>query len=319
MAHPDRFCVYTVLLGGYETLNEQPARAGSAARFLCFTDDPGLRSDSWEIVPVTRLLPSDPVRSQRWLKLLPHRVPQVAAAAWSLYIDNSVILRAPPEELLTECATGCDLALPPHSYRASVAEEFQAVLAAGLDEPGRVLEQYLHTLAEAPEVLSEPPWWCGMLLRRHAAPAVVAAMELWLAQLLRYSRRDQLSVNLAFHRAGLRAQALCIDNFTSRFHSWPHATDRQPAAALPLLGATDGPGVARQWDSLVASVLVPAEVAALRHRLLAAEQSLAAMHASRSWRLTAPLRVLARLLRAGRPARHEAAEALPAAPAGTAD
>jgi len=313
--HPDRFCVYTVLLGGYERLNEQPVRTASGVRFLCLTDDPGLRSDSWEIVPVTRLLAGDAVRSQRWLKLLPHRVPQVAAAEWSLYIDNSVILQAPPEELLAECAAGSDLALPPHSYRGSVAEEFQAVLAAGLDEPGRVLEQYLHTLAEAPSVLEEMPWWTGLLLRRHAAPAVVTAMEFWLAQLLRYSRRDQLSVNLAFHRAGLRAQPLRIDNFASRFHSWPHTMGRQtPAAAAPGVGAIPAPGTARLWDSLVASTQMPAEMAALHRRLQAAEQRLAAIQDSHSWRLTAPLRAFAQWLRAGRQPPQRAAAA-----AGTAD
>jgi len=58
-------CVYTVLSGGYEQLNEQPMARQSRLKFICFTDDPELTSESWEIRPMVPILADDPVRSQR--------------------------------------------------------------------------------------------------------------------------------------------------------------------------------------------------------------------------------------------------------------
>jgi len=65
-------CVYTTLVGGYEALNEQPVAANSRFAFICLTDDPDLRSETWQIRRVEPLFRLDPIRSQRALKLLPH-------------------------------------------------------------------------------------------------------------------------------------------------------------------------------------------------------------------------------------------------------
>ena len=43
-----RRVVYTVLIGGYEPLLEQPVAGGFETDLVCLTDDPGLRSDTWE-------------------------------------------------------------------------------------------------------------------------------------------------------------------------------------------------------------------------------------------------------------------------------
>jgi hypothetical protein len=88
------FCVCTTLIGGYETLNEQPAALSSSIPFICLTDDPGLTSETWQIRHVVPLFPADPVRSQRVIKLRPRDyLPEFAG---SLYIDNTVRLKAPP-------------------------------------------------------------------------------------------------------------------------------------------------------------------------------------------------------------------------------
>ena len=69
-----RRCVYTCLIGDYERLNEQPVAANSSLDFVCFTDAPGLTSESWRIVPVIPTFPLDHVRSQRLLKILPEEI-----------------------------------------------------------------------------------------------------------------------------------------------------------------------------------------------------------------------------------------------------
>lgn len=83
-------CVYTTLIGNYEALNEQPIALDTDIPFICITDNPTLVSSTWKIKTVTPLLPQDPVRSQRSIKMLPHiHLPEYN---YSLYIDNSVLL-----------------------------------------------------------------------------------------------------------------------------------------------------------------------------------------------------------------------------------
>src|SRR5512140_918067 len=95
-------CVYTVLLGDYEELNEQPVAAKSQIDFLCFTDNRQIASRTWKIVYVDPVFPLDPSRSSRLYKICAHRFLKDYAA--SLYIDNTVILKQPPEKIFADLA-----------------------------------------------------------------------------------------------------------------------------------------------------------------------------------------------------------------------
>lgn len=212
--------VYTALTGGYEALNEQPVAASSSIPFLCFTDDPSLTSETWEIVLVEPALPADPSRSSRQLKLVPDH-PRLAGCDQSLWIDNTVVLKVTPEQILDEWLDDADLAIPQHSYRERVIDEFDAVVSAGFDEPSRVYEQLYHYLDVAPHVLEQPVLWNALIARRHTAE-VARFGEVWWRHVLRYSRRDQLSVRMALdHTPGVRLNVIELDNYTSLVHDWP--------------------------------------------------------------------------------------------------
>jgi len=208
-------------------LSEQPVARHSGIPFICLTDDPTLRSETWQIRVVPPLLPSDPARSQRAPKLRPDlHLPEFDA---SLYIDNAVQLTAAPETLFALRDPDAPLAIPAHSFHARLRDEFAAVLAQRLDDPVRVEEQLRHYEAECPALLEAPPVWAGIMLRDHRDPRVREVGALWLAQVLRYSRRDQLSAPLAFARAGLVPQRLALDNHASPHHLWPRAEGRRVA------------------------------------------------------------------------------------------
>ena len=280
---PRSFCVYTVLTGGYEELNEQPVAEASRIPFVCLTDDARLRSRTWQVRLVPTLFPADPVRSQRALKLRPHEyLPEFDG---SLYIDNSVLLKEPPESLVEQFLPVPGFCLPAHSFRKTVIDEFVEVARDGLDDRRRILEQLYHTALEAPGVLREKPYWNGLMLRDHRDPAVRKALDLWFALVLRYSRRDQLSANLAFRRAGMTPQVLLIDNHESRFHSWPNRTSWSPARVAPAAAGTFGSS-----ESRIRELELQLEST---ERILAEERSLrASLLSSTTWRATAPLRAL---------------------------
>jgi hypothetical protein len=305
--------VYTALLGQYEQLNEQPVAASTDIEFVCFTDDPELTSDSWDVRLVSPRFPSDIVRSARFIKVIGPEL--LADYDESLWIDNTVVLRQRPDELLDAWLHDRDIAVPSHGYRSSVLGEFDAVVAAGYDEPSRVYEQLIHYSTLGHEALREPPYWTALLARRRSSE-IDRTMHLWWDHLLRYSRRDQLSFNFVCAQTELPVNRVDIDNFNSEWHEWPVRA-------------------ARKWnvtqDRMEDALRIPtAEIGRLENALtqtraelekLIAERELAALHAeqaqrdaeqakrdaeraralsegyarSRSWRITAPLRAIAKL------------------------
>jgi hypothetical protein len=224
MTVPDAV-VYTALFGAYEVLNEQPMAAESRIPFVCFTDDPALTSKSWDVRLVTPAFSADPVRSARRVKLLGPSME--APSDTTLWIDNSVVLTSPPERILAEWLDGADFAAPLHSFRARVVDEFEQVLHDERDDPGRVNEQLSHYLQCCPEILELEPLWTALLARRRT-PAVERFAGIWYEHVLRYSRRDQLSVRAAMQQVpDLRARTIPLDNIVSPVHRWPVSSDRR--------------------------------------------------------------------------------------------
>jgi hypothetical protein len=240
---PERLCVYTALIGNYEPLIEQPVATNSRIPFICFTDDPHLRSATWQVRSISCLLDHDPIRSQREIKLQPHKyLPEFDA---SLYIDNAVLLIEPPEAVFQRYYPASGLALPRHSYRQSVCEEFIEVYKGGFDEHARILEQWNHYALSCPEVLDERPYWGGIQLRNHQNTQVRALLDLWMMHVLRYARRDQLSINFVTRQLGFKPDIIEIDNFVSWFHRWPLASGRVRDKGLRSPMASLMPAVAR--------------------------------------------------------------------------
>jgi hypothetical protein len=242
-AKASRRCVYTALFGGYEKLNDQPAALQSNIPFLCFTDDTTLQSETWQIRVVTPIFTMDPARSQRDFKLRPHvHLPEFDV---SLYIDNAVVLSQPPEPVFERYPPTSGFCLAKHSFRDTVLSEFMEVISRGFDDPNRVFEQLNHYTLECPEVLEERPYWGGILLRDHRRPEVQAMLDVWYANVFRYSRRDQLSANAAFRQVGLTPDVMDIDNYSSWFHTWPHTPgrDRLKGALNPTISFS--PPIAR--------------------------------------------------------------------------
>jgi hypothetical protein len=258
-----RVCAYTALLGGYEALTEQPVALASGVDFLCFTDDPTLESKTWTPRLVEPLLPGDLVRSQRALKIRAHAfIPEYDV---SLYLDNTVLLRRTPEEILAALLPkDAGLAAMVHSYRETVSDEFRVVVSDRLDRAERCEEQELHYRARDPASLDLRPLKGCLLLRRHNDPLVIAAMERWFVHVLRYSRRDQLSFRFALRETGLEPVVLPLDNHESDYHRWPVGVRHGPP---PML-----------WD--------PPDIGVLRRRVDALESELALLRATRSWRWT---------------------------------
>lgn len=220
---PPRRVVYTVLTGGYEALNELQVR-DPTVRAICFTDDPNLKSSTWDVVQIEPIFKSDPIRSQRLIKILGHPVLR-QYEEW-LYIDNTVRLLKIPSLILDDYLADSDLAIPSHSFRKSMRAEFEAVKVRGLDAPSRLKEQLAHYQAHHLSSLEVQPLWNGIIARRPNHDVEKWA-EIWASHVLRYSRRDQLSVIVALEQTKTKFKRIEIDNRSSDFHEWPIHNQRK--------------------------------------------------------------------------------------------
>ncbi len=276
-----RRCVYTVLTGQYEPLNEQPIASSSGLPFICFSDDPTRPSGMWQLRGFEPPFAGDHIRCQRTVKIQPHKF--LLDFDESLYIDNSVLLRTPPERLFEAADLSTGLCLPTHSFRSLLLDEFGAVAADELDDPNRVAEQLGHYLTACPDVLMRKPMWTGLMLRDHNNLRLQTAMDIWLAHVYRYSRRDQLSVPVACAAAALQPSCLAIDNHRSEFHSWPHLDGRREERRL--------------WPKNMEATALRRQIAALELRLQTLQYEHDTVLRATTWRVLEPARRLMRLCR----------------------
>jgi len=225
----DKLVIYTVVMGGDYDL--PPTRPQSDVDYICFTDQKDLHvsSNGWAICDVNPILPSDTYRSSREMKTRPHR--WLANYSRSIYIDSTVHLHKDPQQLWEYLIPHNDTVFGAffHSFRDTVAEEFAAVAEAKLD-----FRQVLDAQMQAyetfhPKTLEETPVWGGILARRHNDVPCIEAMEVWFSHILRYSRRDQLSLPLALSTLSHKQCNIRQDDiFLTDFHQWPVTEKPKP-------------------------------------------------------------------------------------------
>jgi len=322
-------CVFTALIGSYEALNEQPVALKSDLDFICFTDDAGLTSDTWKVVHVTPTWPTDLIRSSRALKILGH--PALAEYERTVWMDNSTILLRDPG-FLTAHVDRLPIAMLNHWDHADIFEEFQAALYLGLEDPHRLYEQINAYAMAAPDVLQQKPYATTIMVRQRWEPLdpLDRTMRLWMDHVLRYSRRDQLSINYVLAETGLQSERIHGDLRSSNWASWPHTINRNRAHGLRQPSFLSKPPLAlaheirqrelafedelrrvsHERDVLRSEMEVMSELhcrevaGALEeaHRqgkvISAQAHEIASLRASTSWRVTHPFRALANRARA---------------------
>jgi hypothetical protein len=302
---------HTTLYGALDHLPEQQVRTVSGIDFIAFVGDRALRSDTWQVRHLPPALPSDPARSARYAKLMPHvLLPDYDV---SIYIDCSVELTAPPEAMQAAPLDGRaeGLACLRHPDRTTIAAEARAVIEPGLGSDGGA--RPTRRLSRGGYAEQAPLIWGGILLRRHLRPDVVKAMELWWRHVLRYSQRDQLSFPFVSHAESLAVAAHAYEARVSPWHRWLAPETRLRALVHPAMPPPDGSAgtaalrEAVTWleDRIVAPLRVAQaerEAALLRAeaaeaRAAAVQTELAQMRPSTIWRATAPARWLTDALR----------------------
>lgn len=198
-----KIAIYTCITGGYDTIKE-PSLVTPGVDYICFTDNPAMKSKTWEIRPMPEeLLGFSKVKQQRGVKLLPHRyLPDYDISVW---IDGNVDMRGNVKEYLKTLDFGkYTVFIPEHPARKCIYKEKDECLRQKkITGDGIALaEKQMKRYKEEGFPTNYGLVQSNIIVRKHNDQYCIDLMEKWWSELKDYSHRDQLSFNYALWKIG---------------------------------------------------------------------------------------------------------------------
>lgn len=187
LSRADGLVVYTAIAGSGRDVLVDPTPA-PGVDYVCFTDQPFI-SRVWDIRPFIWEHPSEAVRTAKHPKVLPHKYfPDHDLSIW---VDGNITPGADVARVAREYLARHDMALHRHPRRACLYKEAALVAGQGNDYPA-LLEKVVQCYFQAGVPPGNSLYECGVLIRRHHAPAVKAAMDLWWHEINTGTQSDQI-------------------------------------------------------------------------------------------------------------------------------
>mgnify|MGYP006109884443 CR=1 FL=1 len=185
-----KFVVYTALFGNYDNLLE-PAPSKDCD-YICFTDDPLLKSDLWEIQVVTCRLSAKMMN--RLHKIKPHVYLKYYKA--SIYVDANIKILKDPIGLFYKYLESSSFLAIKHVERDCIySEALSCIASKGTDYKLTMNQMVSYAKKGYPTKnnLTEN----RILFRSHNDKQVISLMEMWWNELNTWAQRDQLSLCFA--------------------------------------------------------------------------------------------------------------------------
>lgn len=196
--------VYTCITGNYDILTHINKQAGW--RYLCFTDNPNLRSEVWEIIHI-KFVP----KIYRKIKLMPHLfLPKHDVSIW---VDGNIELLW-NLDTLAQRGTFTTMA---HPDRNNIYSEAQACIKLKKDKPD-VINAQMATYRK--DGYNGTGLIGSGVIVRHNTPENKAFGEAWWKEVEKWSVRDQLSFNYVADKLKLRYTTI---EFLEKCRYTPHS------------------------------------------------------------------------------------------------
>ena len=219
--------IFSAISGDYDSLCYHEHLLDTADYHI-FADGSPRRRYVFDIKPLP-YLDEDPVRSARFVKTHPHML--LAGYRIAVWVDGNILIRDDISEMIARFEqSGAAVAGIPHPLRRSVYEEAQECIKRGKDDNAAIDAQTARYRAEGFDCndLIET----NLMMFRLDHPQLASFLGHWWSEIDRGSRRDQISVNYALRKAGLRWHALTQRPESVRNHSslalFHHGSNRSP-------------------------------------------------------------------------------------------
>ena len=193
---------------------------------VCFTDNPNIKSDAWEVRLVTRYY-VDGARDNRLYKILPHR--HFKEYDVSVCVDADVLITNNIDDIVNEHLSEHNLSVLDHSIcgmtktgnlnrRSCIYQEADFIKWLGDNHPRKKYKDDMNIIFNQIKKYSEDGYpknnglaRTTVIFRRHNEADVIEAMEKWWMEYKYNSRRDQLSFPYAVWKTDLNFKYMPID------------------------------------------------------------------------------------------------------------
>ena len=179
--------VYTAFTGAYDSLKE-PEFIDDNTRYVCFTQNPDLKSDTWEIIQMEDSTLDDN-RIAKQYKVFPNRY--FPDNKYSFWIDGSFKLVGSIREYVYKYINSSMLTVV-HPERDCIFDESLSSMQFPRYSNYTITKQVDKYRAEGMPLHYGLPV-LGAIFRQHNDPVIVDLMNQWWKEIINYTNQDQLS------------------------------------------------------------------------------------------------------------------------------
>ncbi|MFE0558224.1 glycosyltransferase [Paenibacillus sp. NPDC058910] len=207
--------IYTAITGNYDELQD-PVQLSKHCDYYCFTDNPQLISRTWNIIYLDKIF-ADTARQARWVKIMPHLLfPTYEHSVW---VDGNIRIVGDIDRFILKHIGTSPLVFYKHSHRNCIYKEAEACIALKKDQEDIILKQAaLYKNAGYP--MNNGLIESGVILRRHNDPIVTRTMTTWWRQVIRFSKRDQISFNYVAWKNNVPFTSINDNIRNNEFFKW---------------------------------------------------------------------------------------------------
>ncbi len=218
--------IYTAIFADYDNLKE-PDNPILNADLYCFTDNPNLTSNFFNVIHVSLPLP-DPVRSARKYKILGH--PIVNKYHYSIWFDAAFRLKFTDAlEVIRKCLPEENdyLAAVKNAKKNCIYQEYEYIKTVNnkprfLDHQ-YIMDRQIETYRQEGYPENNGLISSGFLIKNNRSKDLQELMQAWWQEIEKFSRRDQLSFNYVVWKLQKKYRALDINIWDNEFVKWdPH-------------------------------------------------------------------------------------------------
>jgi O-antigen biosynthesis protein len=187
---------YTAIIGAYDTI-KNPLFIDKNIDYLCFTDNPNLKSRVWKNQPIDpHFFHSDPQRIARFIKTHPHLyLPEHDISIW---VDANYQIRLRNYQGFIDLNSKLgDFLSYKHPKRNCCLDEFKVCISSKIDNIKLMEEQRRIYESEGFFNCDDFLFHTAVLFRKNTEENK-KINELWWKQISKFSKRDQLSLSYVF-------------------------------------------------------------------------------------------------------------------------
>ena len=180
--------VYTAFTGDYDSLKE-PEFIDKNTRYVCFTQNPKLKSDTWEIIEMEDSTLDDN-RIAKQYRVFPNKY--FPDYKYSFWLDASLKIVGSVREYVSKYINSPMLVVV-HPERDCIFDEANSSIQFPKYSNYSILNQ-VDVYKKEGMPFNYGLFATGGIFRQHNNPVIVDLMDKWWEEIIRYTNQDQLSL-----------------------------------------------------------------------------------------------------------------------------